>query len=284
MPILKRGIYFNEWKSFQCKWIRRLYPCAVVDERDIKEVTPDDVKKYKRVHLFAGIAGWEYALELAGWPESILVWSGSCPCQPFSNCGKREETDDERHLWPEMFRLIKECRPTTVFGEQVSGSAGFRWIDGVSSNLGNIGYAVGVADLSSASVNSPHNRKRLFWVAYSEGSTRIRTVMRENKRTHNRIPDGLRAWDRFEEIKCPGDNQTRRIEPGTLPMVDGIPSEMGRGSLISRQRSGRIDGYGNAIVPQLAAVFIRAFMDVIDLEPCTRWEKNYAEDSRALQD
>lgn len=257
MPIIKRGVYFNEWESFQCGWIRKLYPSAVVDGRDINDVTPDDVKKYKRVHLFAGIAGWEYALELAGWPESIPVWSGSCPCQPFSRCGLGKGTEDERHLWPRMYDLIRHCEPATIFGEQVSGSAGYRWIDGVHADLGKHGYAVGVADLSSASVNAPHNRKRLFWVAHSTGTTRFRTVMRSNKRTYDRVVDGLGAWDNFKGINCPGDSKTRRIEPGTLPVVDGVPREVGR--------SNRLEGYGNAIVPQVAAVFIRAFMDVVGI-------------------
>lgn len=252
MPLVRSGMYFNEWEPFQCRWLRRLYPSAIVDSRDICSVTPDDVIRYRQVHLFAGIGGWEYALRLAGWPDDLSVWSGSCPCQPFSICGSRKGVNDERHLWPVMFRLIRECHPTTVFGEQVSGSAGRDWITRVRSDLEGIGYAIGIADMSSGGVSAPHNRKRLYWVAYSTRAARIRTVMRGYERSYRGVIDGMGYWDDYENIRCPGDGKKRRIEPGLLPVANGVS-----------ERVGRISAFGNAIVPQLAAVFIKAFMHVV---------------------
>lgn len=119
-------VYFNEIEPYPAGWLRNAWPGAVVDERSICDVRADDVRGYRRVHLFAGIGGWELALKLAGWPEDVPVWTGSCPCQPFSVAGKRKGQQDERHLWPEMFRLIRECpeqaRPSFIFGEQVASS------------------------------------------------------------------------------------------------------------------------------------------------------------------
>ena len=158
-------IYFNEFDKYPAQWLRNLYPDAVVDERSIADVQPDELSGYERVHLFAGIAGWEYALQLAGWPQGREIWSGSCPCQPFSVAGKGKGTADSRHLWPEMRRLIAERRPRTVFGEQVASRAGREWLSGVRADLEALGYAVGAADLCAASAGAPHIRQRLYWVA-----------------------------------------------------------------------------------------------------------------------
>lgn len=144
---------------------------GTVDGRSIKDVAPADVAGFRRAHFFAGIAGWDYALELAGWGDAE-VWTGSCPCQPFSVAGKGKGTDDERHLWPEWFRLIRECRPPVVFGEQVASPAGLAWLDAVSADLEGEGYAFGAADLAAASVGSPHGRQRLFFVAYADRQRR----------------------------------------------------------------------------------------------------------------
>src|SRR6266705_38761 len=117
--------YYNDSDPFIGAWLRNLIaagliPAGEVDERPIQEVSPGDVQGYTQVHFFAGIGGWAYALGLAGWPADRPVWTGSCPCQPFSSAGARRSHRDERHLWPAWFHLIRECHPVTVFGEQVS--------------------------------------------------------------------------------------------------------------------------------------------------------------------
>jgi len=160
--------YYNENAKFAAAWLRELIKAGLiadgdVDERSIVDVRPEDLKGYDRCHFFAGIGGWDYALQLADWTGP--VWTGSCPCQPFSSAGKGKGIEDERHLWPEFARLIRECKPGVVFGEQVASKAGREWFDGVSTDLEDMGYAAAAADLCAAGVGAPHIRQRLFWVA-----------------------------------------------------------------------------------------------------------------------
>lgn len=121
-------VVYNENDPYTAQWLRNLVSAGhiaegEVVERDIQEVRADDVKEAVEFHAFAGIGGWSYALRLAGWPDDIGVWTGSCPCQPFSVAGRKGGFRDERHLWPEWFRLIKACKPPFIFGEQVCSSA-----------------------------------------------------------------------------------------------------------------------------------------------------------------
>lgn len=124
-----KGSYYNEIDPFAAEWLRQLIARGLiapgeVDERDICAVQPDDVRAFAQCHFFAGIGAWSHALRLAGWADDAPVWTGSCPCQPFSIAGRRGGTNDERHLWPEWFRLIRECRPFVCFGEQVASADG----------------------------------------------------------------------------------------------------------------------------------------------------------------
>ena len=121
--------YYNEFDKFAANWLRELIkagliPDGHVDDRDIKDVMPNDLKGYVQHHFFAGIGGWPLALHLAGWGATRPVWTGSCPCQPLSVAGKGEGEKDERHIWPEFHRLIGQCKPPTVFGEQVASKLG----------------------------------------------------------------------------------------------------------------------------------------------------------------
>lgn len=118
-----RGAYYNEHDKFAAAWLRELIKEGLiadgdVDERDIQDVQAADLAGYAQCHFFAGIGGWSYALRLAGWPDNRPVWTGSCPCQPFSQAGRGCGETDERHLWPVWFPLIAELKPATVFGEQ----------------------------------------------------------------------------------------------------------------------------------------------------------------------
>ena len=168
------GLYFNEFEPFAAEWLGNLWPNATIDTRDIREVQPGDVARFRRCHFFGGIGGWEYALELAGWGD-MAVWTVSCPCHPFIDAGARKAEADERHVWPELFRLITECQPAIVFGEQVASQLGREWLAGIRNDLETVGYEVGAADLCAASVGAPHKRQRLYWVAYA-GRERIRGV------------------------------------------------------------------------------------------------------------
>lgn len=248
--------YYNEFDPFAAQWLSNLISAGHiapgdVDERSIVEVKADDLAGYNQCHFFAGIGGWSLALRLAGWPDDRPVWTGSCPCQPFSIAGRRAGEKDARHLWPEMFRLIRERDPATVFGEQVASADGCGWLTGVFTDLESVGYRVAGADLCAAGVGAPHIRQRLFWVADStEAGASVRS-------------EAGFAADRDEVAPRPGPKRQRggwwgeaywdmpdarrRCEPGSLPLVDGVS-----------ERVDAIGGYGNAIVPQVAAAFIRA--------------------------
>lgn len=138
-----------------------------VDERSIEDVSPVDLMGYTQCHFFAGQGVWSYALRLAGWPDDRPVWTGSCPCQPFSPAGKGKGFDDERHLWPAFHWLIQQCRPDIVFGEQVAGKDGLGWLDLVSTDLEALDYACGAVPFPAAGIGAPHIRERLYWVAHA---------------------------------------------------------------------------------------------------------------------
>lgn len=161
--------YYNEFDPYAAQWLRNLIEAGHiapgdVDERDIRDVQPDDLRGYDQCHFFAGIGGWGLAMRLAGWPDDRPVWTGSCPCQPFSNAGQRRGTADERHLWPHWFRLIRECRPSVVFGEQVAAAIRHGWLDLVFDDMEAAGYACGAAVLPAGAVGAPHRRERLWFV------------------------------------------------------------------------------------------------------------------------
>lgn len=334
--------FYNEIDPFAAQWLRNLQGTGLieagpVDERSIKDLRASDLTGHGRAHFFAGIAGWDYALQLAGWPGERPVWTGSCPCQPFSSAGKRQGFSDERHLWPEFYRLIGECRPPTIFGEQVASRAGREWLARVFADLEGLGYAVAGADLCAAGLGAPHIRQRLWWVALAQGPKRERLRPVKN-RSQGGPPNsqwlgdtrkpGLAGWtgepgndgpQREAAQRAGGDalrlehpKGDRRDERGTESGGRGAPGGCGEGGMGDTERSGRhgprvsaqrgsdlsvsawagatwlpcADGkarrvepricplahgvpgrvgqlraYGNAIVPFVAAEFIRAFME-----------------------
>jgi len=367
---MTRGVYYNEFDPRAAAWLRalierRLIPAGEVDERSIADVAADDLRGFTQHHFFAGIAGWSRALQLAGWPSDRQIWTGSCPCQPFSVAGKGKGTADERHVWPDFFRLISECRPAVVVGEQVASKAGREWLSGVFADLEGVGYAGAGADLCAAGVGAPHIRQRLYWVAkdvgvansagrnarqqssssvgygdtsiaggckrdmaHAEGLGRrgrshdedqgrrqqppadtregggdvadadgseqgsrrgddgeMRGVPieergaedsaavsrrgggehacsdvadaddagRQGRQLLSECADECSPWASGVEWRRGADGKTRRVKSGIRLLVDGVPG-----------RVGRLRGYGNAIVPPLAAEVIRALMDIVD--------------------
>ena len=291
-------VFYNDMDPYVCKWIENLIakghlPKGDVQCKTIQELKPDELREYRQVHLFVGIGGWPLALKLAGWPEERLVWTGSCPCPPFSSsgpnftCPKCEATSpvpcprrvgfficwycenswfaDARHLWPEMWALIAELRPPTVFGEQVASADGRVWLSGVQASLEILGFDFAAADLCAAGVSAPHIRQRIFWLANSSGLRRQDALpdrsqnaqVRERQRIHRpqmvleQIGDS-EPWRSCRALHC-DDGKRRRIpsaESGIFPLAYGLS-----------QRVGRLRAYGNAIVPQVAAEFVKSFLE-----------------------
>jgi DNA (cytosine-5)-methyltransferase 1 len=162
--------WYNEIDPQAAEWLRELIrrnaiAPGVVNETSIENISPADIAGARRVHLFAGIGAWDYALQVAGWPTGWPVWTGSCPCQPWSKIGKLQRTGDSRELWPHMLRLLRECRPDVVFGEQVPNAIKHGWYDRMSADMEEIGYSVGAIVLGAHSAGAPHIRPRLYWVA-----------------------------------------------------------------------------------------------------------------------
>ena len=302
--------YYNEIEPFAAAWLRNLIAAGHiapgdVDERSITNVQPEDLRGYTQVHLFAGIGGWSLAARIAGWPDDRPLWTGSCPCQPFSGAGRRAGTADARHLWPEMYRLVRECRPPVVAGEQVASRLGLEWLDGVSADLEAAGYAVGAADLCAAGVGAPHIRQRLYWLSDADthgcsGVEASRIRGRWDGSRSDEPQEGNRDWaSRHDAPRCRADGglgdaseqglsareraelsrtqrddeggatgqssgsfwsaadwlpcrdgKARPVEPGTFPLAHGVPG-----------RVGRLRAYGNAIVPQVAAQLLTAYIE-----------------------
>ncbi|EDS6805955.1 DNA cytosine methyltransferase [Salmonella enterica subsp. enterica serovar Legon] len=171
---MNAAAYYNEIDPFAAQWLRNLIAGGhiapgEVDERSIEDVIPDDLRGFTQCHFFAGIGVWSHSLRLAGWPDDKPVWTGSCPCQPFSAAGKGDGFADERHLWPHFFHLISERRPQHVFGEQVASGNANTWFDLVQADLEGMGYAFGLVPFTSAGIGAPHIRERAYWVAESAG-------------------------------------------------------------------------------------------------------------------
>jgi DNA (cytosine-5)-methyltransferase 1 len=235
--------YYNENDGQTASWLRELIkanliPYGEVDERSILEVRSNDIRGFTQCHFFAGIGGWSYALQLAGWPADKPVWTGSCPCQPFSAAGKGLAQEDERHLWPAFFNLIRECRPECVFGEQVEAAIRRGWLDGISADLETEGYAVGAAVLGAHSVQSPHIRQRLYWVG----------------NLHNAGPQGHRGFSGQygegerqgeERYAAPSIVRTSGVDHGLSERRDAGRDDDGEHDGIVSDSDGDVGGLGN---------------------------------------
>lgn len=165
-----KGAYYNEIDPYAAQWLRNLIAAGhiapgEVDERSILDVRADELRGFTQCHFFAGIGVWSYALRRAGWPDDRPVWTGSCPCQPFSVAGKGEGHADERHLWPAWFGLIGESRPVRIFGEQVADGDGYAWLDDVGHDLESIDYALGAVCSAACGFGAPCERQRTYFVA-----------------------------------------------------------------------------------------------------------------------
>ncbi|MEO6382004.1 MAG: DNA cytosine methyltransferase [Nitrobacter sp.] len=167
--------YYNENDKDAAAWLAELIKeghvaPGVVDQRSIIDVRPADLAGFQQCHFFAGIGGWSPALRTAGWSDDREVWTGSCPCQPFSSAGKQKGFADDRHLWPIWRELIRERRPSIVFGEQVASATA--WLGLVRSDLEAMDYAVGAMPIQAASAGADHLRDRFWLVGHDQSERR----------------------------------------------------------------------------------------------------------------
>ena len=272
--------------------------------------------------LFSGIGGFDLAAEWMGWtnvfnceweefPRQVLkhhfphatqhqdirefdatayagridILSGGFPCQPYSTAGKRKGKDDERHLWPEMLRVIQECAPTYVVGENVRGLVSWNGgmvFEEVCADLEAQGYAVQPFVLPAAGVGAPHRRERVWFVAHSDYGQRKQQAeqIQSRRNAFNACSqnaasnsDGVRL-EYSAQPRSMAESQTKTRQrtaghPATeswsgFPTVtavcgadDGLPKKLD-GITFSRWRRESIKAYGNAIVPQVALQIFQA--------------------------
>lgn len=205
-------------------------------------------------------------------PDSIDIVSGGFPCQPFSIAGKRKGTEDDRDLWPEMFRIIKQIWPTWVVGENVANFANME-LDRTLSDLEDLGYQTRAFVLPACSVGAPHQRLRTFIVAHSNRERQLQsqgTDQDQRRWTRNGsevLADaGGKRWqtsghDEFGNI---ANRQSKRQfsttggtpakwqpEPSVGRVADGVPN-----------RLDRIKALGNAVVPQQILPIFKAIVQI----------------------
>lgn len=297
-----RHLFYNDNDPRCVTWLRALVargllPHGIVCGKSVAAIAPSDafgvgLLGAHQAHFFAGIGGWPLACAIAGLTE-LELWTASLPCQPFSVAGRRKGTTDERHLWPIFRELVAELTPPILFGEQTASPPGRDWLATVRADLEALGYAVGAADLCAAGAGAPHLRQRLYWGAYrvadatrerrqgqrlqlqpgrpdqaspeaGRGSQARRVgdpdvpgpqgrgVRRDSPSQRTPRAPSLGDWGVAGWVPC-ADGFLRPLGPAPQPVADGLPSRMVL-----------LHGVGNAIVPQLAAVFMRSFIDAVE--------------------
>ena len=236
-----------EWAGFrtvgQCEWAD--FPRAVLEKnwpnvpkwRDIHDLTADDF--FQRTGCT---------------PGGVTCISGGFPCQPHSVIGKRLAENDERHLWPEFVRVVRELRPKYVVGENVNGLLSTIH-ESVCTDLENEGYEVWTFCVPAHAVGAHHERYRVFIIGISKSQPGFQTDKAPNTAGTQRQArtDSLQqSWNHL-----PGTYWAVH-KPPVCGMVNGIPDWMG-GYKGFRQR---MQCYGNAVVPQQAYPIFRAIAEL----------------------
>lgn len=279
--------------------------------------------------LFSGIGGFDLAAEWMGWknvlhceieafPRKILQYywpnaisygditktdftihrgqidliSGGFPCQPYSVAGKRKGKEDERHLWPEMLRAIREIQPRYIVGENVSGL--LNWNGGlvfneVQTDLETAGYEVQPFVLPACAIGGWHRRDRVWFIANSVNGSNNRVPRKhEKKGKKERIQkrDKVQRPSEPNNIRANSNNRSKRTKRSfkeTIPKLKGLQRGEdgriyadieGRSNLstpvLCRSYDGipsgvdRVTAYGNAVVPQVVLQIFKAIQAVED--------------------
>jgi DNA (cytosine-5)-methyltransferase 1 len=171
--------------------------------------------------------------------EPIDVICGGFPCQPFSVAGQKKGTADNRDLWPEMFRLIKECQPTWVIGENVAGFVNME-LERTALDLESEGYEVQPLVIPACAIGAPHRRDRVWIIAYSN-SQDVERQREISCRTQKKIFISKGCWGETQSPVCGGGN--------------GIPHRMDR-----------LRTLGNAVVPQIPEIIGKVIIEAMRKE------------------
>ena len=210
---------------------------------------------------------------------SPFLLSGGYPCQPFSQAGKRRGSSDDRHLWPEMFRIIQECRPTWVLAENVSGHIKLG-LQEVLTDLESEGYDTQTFHIGAVAQDAPHRRKRIWIVSNSNSGLSNRkgeeictgrnspdngskdVAYSNSKRGCSRETNREDAEDVRESSRCEEHWEGEPIPGLGGTLSDGISTWMDepdipRVGVKIPDRTKRLKAIGNAIVPEIAYEIIR---------------------------
>lgn len=268
------------------------------------------MNKLRVLDLFSGIGGFSLGLERTGgfetvafceieefprkvlrkhWPKvpiyddvrtldatglgTIDCITGGYPCQPFSYAGKRDGAEDDRHLWPEMSRLIATLRPAWVIGENVAGHITLG-LDDVLADLDALGYSAQAFVIPACAVNAPHRRDRIWLVAHRDNAgqstsaragqddwhksrdhagrgreTLARSVSERGRCRNGQRQHAIYVDPRGETIGARTDGNWWAVEPSVGRVAHGIPN-----------RLDRLKALGNAVVPQIPELIGRAIL------------------------
>lgn len=184
----------------------------------------------------------------------IDIITGGYPCQPFSTAGKRKGADDPRHLWPEMFRVIRQANPTWVVCENVAGHVSMG-LDSVLTDMESIGYAGQAVIIPACAKDAPHERKRV-WIIFNANSAYAAGIERPGSAyfqiEERQASEGKQERDdRFVKLESRAITPRGDSYAGALRDLDGIPN-----------RVDRCKSLGNAIVPQVAYEILRSIRAV----------------------
>ena len=230
--ILKHGSLFSGIGGFDLasEWMgwKNIFQCEIDEfcNKVLDKNFPNTIK-YKDIKQFNG---YEYR-------DKLDVLTGGFPCQPFSTAGKQKGAEDDRSLWFEMFRIIKEIRPTYVIGENVNGIVKME-LDNIWVDLESEGYTVETFNIPACSVSAAHIRKRIWIVAYLNGRRR-----NTQSRICTKPQKGNSANDANSANAVIRRKKTWMVEPKLERVVYGVSRKLDKN---------RVKGLGNAIVPQIA--------------------------------
>jgi len=225
----------------------------------------------------------------------VDLLTGGFPCQPFSVAGKRRGAEDDRAIWPEMLRVIREAKPTWIIGENVAGIVTME-LDNILSDLEGIGYAAWPLIVPACAVDARHRRDRVWIVAHADNQrSELPKRLSGNEGSPERDLLGGQGEDvaHADESSCQGNERAergkpkrtehqqhcgRQLESAICGMADGLPEGLDGGSRFCqwpeenpgtarvttgmKHRAHRLKGLGNSIVPQVAEEIIRAITNL----------------------